>query len=196
MREIRGFTTRHQTHNLRSPQSVFLAAQLCHWPSGDLLFSHVWLFVSALVIALTRQRRRRMSSSAVAVAARAAVASAICVGAITARARLRDERSGRFAFAEARGESDEDALTQVRTFRSYPRSSERRTPTEALDDVLPPSRLDERLRVFPACFCVLLADTAAYSGVSLTSIPAPASPPSSRSWTSSRRASSRRSARF
>jgi len=57
-----------------------------------------------------------MSSSAVAVAARAAVASAICVGAITARARLRDERSGRFAFAEARGESDEDALTQLDIF--------------------------------------------------------------------------------
>ena len=73
-----------------------------------------------------------MSSSAVAVAARAAVASSICVGSINARARLRDERSGRFAFAEAHGESDEDALPQVRTFRSYPRTSERRAPPEAV----------------------------------------------------------------
>ena len=86
----------------------------------------------------TRQRRARMASSAVAVAARAAVASAICVGSINARARLRDERSGRFAFAEADGESDEDALPQVRTFRSYLRSSERRTPTEAFDDAINP----------------------------------------------------------
>ena len=145
----------HPFQNRRSCTASFLAAQLCHWRRGDLLLSHVLAFSfrgGTVGQRATRQRRARMASSAVAVAARAAVASAICVGSINARARLRDERSGRFAFAEAHGESDEDALPQVRTFRSYPRTSERRAPPEAFDDEINPESFrrapPRALRVF------------------------------------------------
>ena len=144
----------------------------------------------------TRQRRTSMSSSAVAVAARAAVASAICVGAINARARLRDERSGRFAFVEARGESDGDVLTQVRTFRSYPPSSERRTPTEAFDDIAPRFPSTSAYTRYPRVI-TSSSPTPPPEGVSLTSVPASAcssSPAPSLTW--ARRAPSRRSARF
>jgi hypothetical protein len=60
-----------------------------------------------------------------AVAARTAVASAICVGVTTARARLTDERLGRFSFAEAGDHSDEDGSPLV--LSRYPLSSGRRT---------------------------------------------------------------------